>query len=117
MTEESAASGGAGKTGAAREKFSAVSFTAFVLSLSTAALQHLGLSLPEIDNAEPCQNLALARQTIDILEMLQKKTQGNLKDEEEKLLGNILFDLRMRFVKASADSGCQEAETTPEKTD
>lgn len=82
-----------------------ISFTAFVLSLSTAALQHLGVKLTEEDQ-DACVNLALARQTIDILEMLEKKTAGNLSEQERKLLGNVLYDLRMRFVQASRGVEC-----------
>jgi hypothetical protein len=82
-----------------------ISFTAFVLSLSTAALQHLGVKVTE-DAEEVCVNLALAKQTIDILEMLEKKTEGNLSEQEKKLLGNVLYDLRMRFVQASRGVEC-----------
>ena len=84
----------------------AVSFTAFVLSLSTAALQQLGV-LTLQDSEDPCVNLELAKQTIDILEMLEKKTQGNLNEQESQLLAKLLFDLRMRFVEASRDRECQ----------
>ena len=82
-----------------------VSFTAFVLSLSTAALQQLGIKVVE-EAEDSCLNLGLARQTIDILEMLEKKTQGNLSEEENKLLSNVLYDLRMRFVQASRGVEC-----------
>ena len=47
--------------------------------------------------AEP--NLALARQTIDTLAMLETKTQGNLEQEEARLLEGLLYELRMRFVE------------------
>ena len=77
-----------------------VSFTTFVLSLSTATLQHLGQA-GQGKEAPDLKSLPMAQQTIDILAMLKEKTQGNLSDEEEKLLGNILYDLRMRFVEAS----------------
>jgi len=82
-----------------------ISFTTFVLSLSTAALQHLGISLTE-EEPECVPNLELAKQTIDILEMLEKKTEGNLSDEEKKLLTNILYDLRMRYVKSAQKKSC-----------
>jgi hypothetical protein len=82
-----------------------LSFTAFVLSLSTAALQQLGV--PTTEGEDPCVDLQLAQQTIDILDMLQKKTEGNLSAEESKLLGNVLYDLRMRFVEASRGRECQ----------
>lgn len=91
---------------AQRIRAEVVSFTTFVLSLSTAALQNLGVSLE--NDAEHCVNLALARQTIEVLEMLQKKTEGNLDDDERRLLGNILYDLRMRYVQAAEQSGCPE---------
>ena len=81
-----------------------VDFTAFVLSLSTAALQHLGKGAGEGDQP-PAVNLPLAQQTIDILAMLQNKTQGNLTAEEDKLLGIVLHDLRMQFVEAARGSG------------
>jgi len=45
--------------------------------------------------------LPLARQTIDLIGMLDEKTKGNLSGEEERLIGQILFDLRLRFVELS----------------
>jgi len=77
-----------------------VGFTAFVLSLSEAALQQLGCSGGP-GKAEPTPDLRLAQQTIDLLAMLQEKTRGNLTPIEEKLLGSILYDLRMRFVECA----------------
>lgn len=76
-----------------------VSFTTFVLSLSTTALQHLGVDVLGSGATPPIQ-IPLARQTIDILEMLAQKTRGNLSAEEDKLLSAVLYDLRMRFVTA-----------------
>jgi hypothetical protein len=72
-------------------------FGTFVLSIATAALVHMGDAHAEGEKP-PEPNLPMARQTIDILEMLKDKTRGNLSAEEEKLLNDILFDLRMRFV-------------------
>ena len=83
----------------------AISFTTFVLSLSTAALQHLGVASVD-EQKQACVNLPLARQTIEILEMLESKTAGNLSEGETKLLGNILYDLRMRYVETCRS--CQE---------
>ncbi len=75
-------------------------FTTFCFSLASAALIHLGESpAPETGKTE--QNLPLAKQTIDVLTMLQEKTKGNLTEEEDKLLSTVLYDLRMRFVEAS----------------
>lgn len=83
----------------------AISFTAFVLSLSTAALQQLGIAADGEEKGPPALNLPAAQQTIDILEMLEQKTSGNLSDEESKLLSTLLYDLRMRFVAASRGAG------------
>ncbi len=72
-------------------------FPTFVLSLSQAALLHLG----EIDDPETGRkevNFLLARQSVDLLSMLQEKTRGNLTENEHKLLENLLYDLRMKYV-------------------
>lgn len=74
-----------------------IDFSTFVLSLSQAALLHLG----EIDDPETGKksiNFPLARQSVDLLTMLQDKTRGNLTEEEQKLLENLLYDLRMKYV-------------------
>ena len=78
-----------------------VDFSSFVLSLGTSALYHLGMVRdPETgDPVEP--NLPVARQTIDTVEMLQEKTQGNLSDEESALIRNLLTELRMHYLEAS----------------
>jgi hypothetical protein len=77
-----------------------VDFSSLCLSLGTSALYHLGaVGDPETGAKAPAPNLPLARQTIDILEMLQVKTQGNLEEEETRLLEGLLFELRLRFVE------------------
>lgn len=73
-----------------------IDFTTFVLSLSTSALMHMGLS-PAPSGDVPV-DLALARQTIDLIHLLHDKTRGNLSGEEERLLDRVLVDLRMKFV-------------------
>ena len=52
-------------------------------------------------NWTPAANVALARQTIDLLGVLQEKTKGNLDGDEERLLDQVLYDLRLRFVELS----------------
>ena len=75
-------------------------FSTFILSLNAAALLHMGeAQLPEGEPTPP-KNLMLAKQTIDLLAMLETKTQGNLSGAEEKLLSKMLYDLRIRFVRA-----------------
>jgi hypothetical protein len=77
----------------------AVDFHTFVLSLGSSALLHLG-ELEHPDVGAPQKDLALAKHTIDILVMLEEKTRGNLTPAEEKLIGSLLYDLRLRFVEA-----------------
>lgn len=82
-----------------------VTFTTFVLSLSSAALQNLGVPT-EGPNSTPCVNLMMAQQTIEIMEMLEKKTAGNLSGDESNLLRNVLYDLRLRYVEAAKRKDC-----------
>lgn len=73
-------------------------FETFALSLASSAMLHLG-AMPDPETNEPRQNLPLAKQTIDILSMLEEKTRGNLTPHEDKLLGTLLYDLRLRYVQ------------------
>lgn len=73
-----------------------IDFSTFVVSLRTSAMLHLG-SGAEGGSPESI-DLALARQEIDLLGILEDKTRGNLSGEEERLLSQILFDLRTRYV-------------------
>jgi len=77
-----------------------MNFSTFVVSLNASALMHLGLMEDPIQG-ETVKNLELGKQTIDILVMLEEKTRGNLSNDEEKLLKNILYDLRINYVKQS----------------
>jgi len=91
------AESGAVATGA--DRLPPLDFTTFVLSLSTTALVSLGL-VPDSDGSRPPANLPLARQTIDLIDLLRDKTRGNLTGEEERLLDQVLTDLRLKFVQA-----------------
>ncbi len=75
-----------------------LTFSTFVLSLSTSVLVSLG-ELPDPLKNEENLNLPLAKQTISLIEMLTEKTRGNLTDEEDRLINNILYDLRMKYVE------------------
>lgn len=75
-------------------------FSTFILSLSTSALVHLG-ELPDPMSNKKEVNLKLAKQTISIIEMLKEKTRGNLNGEEEKLINNVLYDVRLKYIRAS----------------
>ena len=87
---------------------SSVSFAQFLLSLGTTAAIHFG-DLPDPATGERGEtNLLAASQMIELLGMLQEKTQGNLDPAESKLLDDLLYDLRMRFVQAQ-----QQPRVTP----
>lgn len=73
-------------------------FSAFILSLNASALIHLG-EIPDPQSRERTVNLPSAKYTIEILEIIKDKTTGNLESEEERLLNDILFNLRMKYVK------------------
>jgi hypothetical protein len=82
------------------EPLPSIDFSTLVLSLSQTALVHLG-DAPHPEGEEAKSDLPLARQTIDMLGMLQEKTKGNLTGSEERLLDQVLYDLRLRFVEHS----------------
>jgi hypothetical protein len=77
-----------------------VTFTAFVMSLNTSALYHLG-EISDPVSGEKNQDLVLAKHTIDTLRLLEDKTKGNLNGEEQDLLRHMLYDLKMRYVAKS----------------
>jgi len=74
-----------------------VNFSNFVLSLGTSAVLHFG-EFPDPTTGKTEKNLPMAKHTIDILNMLRDKTSGNLEEEEEKLLSDLLYQLRMKYV-------------------
>lgn len=75
-------------------------FSSFILSLNASALIHLG-EIPDPQSKQRTSDLSSARHTIEILEILLEKTKGNLTDEEQKLVDDVVYDLRMKYVKAS----------------
>ena len=76
-----------------------INFTNFLFSLSTSALIQLG-EIQDPIAQQSAKNLPLAKQTIDLIGMLREKTKGNLSPDEDKMIDYILYDLRMRYVKA-----------------
>ena len=81
----------------------ALDFLTFIVSMSHSALLHLG-DAPDPATGAIDKNLPLARQTIDLLAMLQEKTRGNLSGDEERVLSQAIYDLRMRFVEVAKSS-------------
>ncbi|MBA4417552.1 MAG: DUF1844 domain-containing protein [Syntrophus sp. (in: bacteria)] len=100
------ASGAQGKEDAPEEAlhhedfFTGFNFSALILSLSTSVLVNLG-ELPDPLSNEKGMNLPLAKQTISVIEMLEDKTKGNLNADENRLINNMLYDLRMKYVEAA----------------
>jgi len=78
--------------------FPEINFSTFIFSLNTSALLHLG-EIPDPATGKQQEDLAMAKQTIDLIAMLQEKTRGNLAPDEENLVKHILYDLRLRYVQ------------------
>ena len=77
-----------------------VTFSAFVLSLASSALVHLG-EVPNPETGSTSRNDDLARNAIDLLSMLDDKTRNGLTPDESKLMRDVLYELRMKFVAHS----------------
>ncbi len=75
-----------------------INFSSFLISLGHAAMEHMG------EGEDATLNLSLARQTIDVIGILEEKTRGNLDTEEKRLIDALLFELRAKFVRASSGS-------------
>lgn len=71
-----------------------------ILSLHAGAMQQMGkVASPLTGKVE--RDLAAARTTIDMVDMLRRKTEGNLSGDEKKLLDRVLYELRMNYVDES----------------
>jgi hypothetical protein len=79
---------------------SGITFTGFILSLATTAAVHFGdIADPNTgERSEP--NLPAAAQMIELITLLQEKTRGNLIEPEERLVDDLLYELRLRYVQA-----------------
>lgn len=102
--EEAAPKGDKTSEAIAEEKeqfFPEVTFSNFILSLSTTAMYHFG-DFTDASGKTGQRNFAAAKQIIDTLAMLKEKTEGNLESNEKSLLDNLLFELRMRYVRECA---------------
>ena len=75
-----------------------ITFSTFIASLNAAVLTQLGV-IDEPGTGKRVKNLISAKQTIDILAMLEEKTNGNLTPEESTMLKSILYDLRIIYVR------------------
>lgn len=78
--------------------FPKIDLSTFFLSISSAAFYGMGIAPPGMDE-KPQIDLELARHNIDLLELMEEKTRGNRSTEENKLIEQLLFETRMRFVE------------------
>lgn len=83
---------------------SLVSFNAFVISLATTAAVHFG-DVADPESGEKSElNLDAAAHAIEMLALLEDKTKGNLRDDEQRFITEVLYELRMRYVDAKKGS-------------
>jgi Domain of unknown function (DUF1844) len=89
-----------------------VSIEFLIISYKTQAEMNLGLL--KLSEDQPPSDIRLARHFIDILGLLQEKTKGNLVWEEERLLNNVLTELRFRYLQVFEEQKKKQAqEATP----
>ena len=74
-----------------------VDFSTFIMSLTSSAFYHLG-DMPDPSTGKKEVNLPAVQQTIDMLTMLREKTKGNLKEDEKKLLEQLVYELQVKYV-------------------
>lgn len=75
-----------------------ITFATFIVSLNHSALVHLGV-VEDPTSGNKTKNFELAKQTIEIIAMLEEKTRGNLTEEEAGMIKSLLYDLRMIYVR------------------
>ncbi|MFQ5653958.1 MAG: DUF1844 domain-containing protein [Planctomycetota bacterium] len=90
-----------GASGGARPD---ISFVSLVSQLAAQAMAGLG-QLEDPRTGERGIDLTLARESIDILGVLEEKTRGNLNPEEERMMGDLLHSLRIEYVNATRAAG------------
>lgn len=96
------------KTDAGAESAPAtITFSSFVVGLATQALMFLGAA-PEGVGGDVKKSPAEASAIISIIEMLQAKTSGNLTEDEAKLVEEVLYELRMRYVNETRQGAGSE---------
>ena len=77
-------------------------FSTFIMSLTSSAFYHLG-DMPDPSTGKKEVNLPAVQQTIDMLIMLREKTKGNLKEDEEKLVEQLIYELQVKYVSKTKE--------------
>jgi Domain of unknown function (DUF1844) len=80
-----------------------VTFSSFVISLGSSSLMLMGEQLDPQQTPIPV-NLPQAKEIIDLLSVLDEKTKGNLNPEEQTVLRDMLYALRMKYVSLTSKS-------------
>lgn len=80
-----------------------VTFSSFVISLGSSSLMLMGEQLDPQQSPVPV-NLPQAKEIIDLLSVLEEKTKGNLNPEEQSVLRDMLYALRMKYVSLTSKS-------------
>ncbi len=99
-----------------------IQFYQLVLSLQSAAMQQMGkIANPMTNQIE--RDLTMAKHTIDMLEMIQRKTAGNLNPDEKRMVEHLLYELRLNFVdelakdKANPEASKTDPNSSPTSAD
>ena len=79
---------------------SGLTFEGLVMLFGTTGLLYLGAA-PDPTSGQRRVDLGQAKETIELLELLNEKTMGNLTTAEAEVLDGVLFDLRCRYVDAA----------------
>ncbi len=100
-------------------------FFQLVVSLQAGAMQQMGkIASPITGKVE--RNLDMAKNSIDLIGMLQTKTAGNLTQDEKKLIDHVLYELRLNYVdeakkgetvKAGAKTAKSDEKATPSESE
>ena len=90
-----------------------VMFYQLVLSMQASTMQHLGKVISPVSGKIE-RNMDAAKYSIDILDMLKRKTAGNLSDDEAKMLDHVLYQLHINYVE---DANKGEGDAAAEKPD
>lgn len=81
-----------------------IDFATFLMSIASAAMMGLGLA-PNPQTGKNEVDLPFAKQNIDLLEIIKEKTKGNLTADEEKLMDQLLFESRSKYVEVTNKQG------------
>ena len=104
-----------------RDQLNEALFMSLIITFQSAAMQQMGkIKNPLTNKIE--RDMNAARSSIDILAMLETKTQGNLTENEKKLLQRALSEVRLNFVEElnkdqkKPKEGQQQEKTQAEKS-